>query len=311
MGNTSVRTWVTHLAPVAALLQADGIDSMMSQVDVVTAVDSGTRPEGDGQVRQCARNLEALRLEAHLAIDAHPNYRVAVAVLDRRQTFRIRSRACSIARDRRDHAQRLMGSLVVVHAAPRIKGLLGAVQIPEMPPREQFSFERSMKPFVFPVGLRVPWPTARDPDSQEDQPDCQLGQLSRSRWAAPWRTVVRNDAQRQSISAKHRAQVLAHHPRGCAATCIEREIKARVIVKHRERAGTANTVEFDAALEIHLPKIIGMRVFEALPSRSVRAGLGRNQAVPVQDARHGTWRRHLNTTQIVQATGNLGRSPRG
>ena|GEM_PF-3578702 len=84
-----------------------------------------------------------------------------------------------------------------------------------------------------------------------------------------------------------------------------------MIVKHRERQATSSTVEFDIALEIHLPQIVGMLVFKALPSQGLGAALRGDQALPMQDARHGARRRGLSATQIAQAPGKLGRPPGG
>ena len=64
---------------------------------------------------------------------------------------------------------------------------------------QYFCLQRTVKPLVLAVGLRVIGQAVADTDTQLDQPNGQFGQLAWTAGRAPRRAVIGIDAQRQAI----------------------------------------------------------------------------------------------------------------
>src|SRR6201996_4097751 len=167
---------------------------MMCKVDVVAVRVLQTWADGNRQVIECTRYLEAPGHETQVTVDAHPHYDVVIPIFDRRKAFGIGSRAGSITRNRRRHVERLMWALGVVDRTPCIECVLGCAETGEVAATEQFSLERAMKPLILAIGLRMGRPAVGQPHAQADQPDAQRGELSGLGGAAPGRAVIGVDA---------------------------------------------------------------------------------------------------------------------
>src|SRR4030095_15019761 len=86
------------------------------------------------------------------------------------------------------------------------------------------------------------------------------------------------------------------------------QIKARVIVKDRERVGSSGH-SCNRTFEIHLPKTIGHFMLKALPVRFGCWIVGIDQTATMKNRRNGTTGRHLRWVLIFHQTTNLARSP--
>ncbi len=87
-----------------------------------------------------------------------------------------------------------MRALAVIYGAPAVQFLLHVLLGSEASSVQYFSLQRTVKPLVLAVGLRVVRPAVTDADTQPDQPDGQFGELPRTARRTPRRAVIGIDA---------------------------------------------------------------------------------------------------------------------
>ncbi|MDB5741843.1 MAG: hypothetical protein JWR68_158 [Polaromonas sp.] len=292
-------------------IQIEPHEALATEVDIVATVLPGVGAKGDRQPEQRARYPELVALEVHLPVVLDDSHRVCSGVVDGGQRWPIADGAGTVTAGRRAQAQRIVRALVVVHAAPARKGALRLGQAGKAAPGQHLGFQRAMKPLDLAVGLRVVRRAVADPDAQADQPDTELAQaMAGQARAAPGRAIVRIDAHRQPIALEHLRQVRLHAGRGHAGAGLQRQIEARVVVQQRQGVA-APLAGRKVALEVDLPQRVGRFVLEALPGLGRFAGLGRDQAVAVQDCRDGARPGHIGQAQFAQTPGDLAPAPTG
>src|ERR1700688_5025098 len=82
---------------------------------------------------------------------------------------------------------------------------------------------------------------------------------------APGRTVVGDEGARQAVAVEGTDQGFTHGLRLLVGAGAQYDRIARVIIEHGQWIEPAAVGEPDMALEVHLPQVVGLRMFEAGP----------------------------------------------
>src|SRR5262245_10085452 len=131
---------------------------------------------------------------ADRCIDRYLSHSVGRVVLPFGQYFGECSWAHAISICGDFHAQRLVRPLVVVDVPPRIKPPLADSQVRPPLTLDQLHVKRSVKSFIFSLGLRMKSSAVTDGDSQLEQPNRQPRPLGLSATCTPRGAVVAENA---------------------------------------------------------------------------------------------------------------------
>ena len=171
-------------------------------------------------------------------------------------------------------AKRFVGPLVVIDGAPEVKGLLAVLKAVKAAQGKHFGLEAAVEAFVLSLGLGVVGAAMADPDAEPQQPDAKHGPAgfgAGSGWHAPGRTIVAEQAARQAVVAENRGQPGLDRLGLLVGTGLQPQGKAAVVIQQGQGMAPA-TPGGEMALEIHLPQIVGSRMFKALERLLARRG---------------------------------------
>src|SRR5436190_180509 len=126
---------------------------------------------------------------------------------------------------------------------------------------------------------------------------------------APRRPVVHQHPVGQAVATECRCQCRHHAAATLVGAGRKNDAVARMIVHHRQRVAAPTPCKRKMALEIHLPQLVRRCLLEALIGPPLLRLLGRNQTVPMQDARNRARLRRNYATQ-PQRVMDLASAPR-
>ena len=198
-----------------------------------------------------------------------------------------------------------MRALPVVDGAPVVEGMLGVHQVDQRCSLQHLDIEGAMEALVLALGLRVIGPRVTDPDALAHQPQVEPGVVAPI--ASPRRAIVHRHPHRQPIAPERRGQVPDDEITGLRTAGLQHQGIAGVIVEHGEGVATP-AVHRHVPLEVHLPQVVGRRMFEALPGPGGLRGRRRDQAMPSQYRMHRADSRH-RMSQHLQPTRQLACAP--
>ena len=127
---------------------------------------------------------------------------------------------------------------------------------------------------------------------------------------SPGRAVVAQDAPGPAMALEHRLQASAHRLAGLLAAGPDLQGVAGMVVQHRQRM-TTSRVQTEPALEIHLPKVVGLGVFEANPVARLARSRTVQDAAPAGDRGDRRGRRSRRQALVQQNLADLAPAPAG
>ena len=166
-----------------------------------------------------------------------------------------------------------------------------------------------MKPLVFAQGLRMIGPAMRHGHPHPPEPHRQ-GRVAMHGITAPGTAIIHQQAIRQPIAPKRRDQGLLHGRRLLIRQHPEPDVKAGMIIQNRQRVRRPRHGGH-CALEVHLPQLIGDRVFKPAAGRRAPHLVGPEQPPPSQEGRDRATRRHRGQPLQHHALPQLARAPTG
>lgn len=287
-------------------VEVDFGDVLVAEEDVEDAVEArGTK--GDGVFVEGGSDFEAAAAEPDIAAELDFTDEITGLVKEGWESLGERSRRGAVAGGGHVELECIMRPLEVVEVAPLIEGALSLGEIREGATSKQLITESAMESFIFALGLRMVRPGVRDVDAETDEPGGQWGEVMIA-VATPGRTVIHGHALGQAIETEDRGQPLLHGLRALIGASLKAQSEAGVIVQDSERVA-AGLIGGEVAFEVHLPELIGSRVFEPLEDSMLERLLGVHPSVSQEDLVNRAGRRQTENTEVEQAPAQLASSP--
>src|ERR1700722_14609762 len=226
MGDTSpLLTFITKI---------DFGNLLMTIKNIHYAIDvAGTH--GDRLADESASDSVRLTPQRDLSQYIHLPHRIAGSIFHPRQCLGIQTDCGSITRSRHLHPQGLVRTLMIVNRTELVEHFLDLRKVAEATRPQDLGPERTMKTLflAWVRGMRRPAMNQRDP--QPHQPCAQFRPLALLAAAPPRRAVVRQQGTRHAVTLEGRNQRRLDRGIPLVAAGLEREIKAAVVVQHRQR----------------------------------------------------------------------------
>src|SRR3954464_5874867 len=283
-------------------------DALMAEVDLHHAVSLQVWTQGHGiTAKSCAHAID-LTAVVKLAFALHTTQRQAFGVVQCRQVLRKDARTGSITAARWLQVQPLMWALEVVDRTPQIEALLGMRQIAQRLKANDLGVQGAMEALILAHRLGVVGTRMAQPNAQADEPHAQSG-VGVCVAVAPRPAVVGDDPLGHAVAAHGLGQCLLHAQPLLVGQSLQTHIKARVIVQHSERMAALLTQQREMALEVHLPKRIGLLALEALKGRVFSRLFRVNEPMAQQHCVYGAAIRNVAVALGKQARTNGSRAP--
>ena len=122
--------------------------------------------DGDGFLAQAVADVVAAIAPADLTLGFDDAHFITAGVFDGRQARRQRPRTGLVAAGGSGQSQGLVGSLVVVDGAPRVKDLLTVSEVSQVGASQDLGRQGPMQPLLFALGLGM----VRPPVEHAHQP---------------------------------------------------------------------------------------------------------------------------------------------
>src|SRR4051794_7212309 len=151
-----------------------------------------------------------------------------------------------------------MWAFEIVDRPPGIEGALHLGEIAEALQREYLGFQRAMKALVLAAALRMIGPAMDDYDAELEQPHAKPGP-GLARGITPRFAVVDEEGLRQSVAAEGQFQPVLHGVALLVGTGLKAKIVARMVVHHGQGMAPPAIRKRHVPLEVHLPKLVGLR----------------------------------------------------
>jgi len=192
-----------------------------------------------------------------------------------------------------------MGPYEVIEIAPGIEVVLCRGVVEEALIGEHFGLEGAVETLILTLSLGMIGPRVTDADPKANQPHRQWG-IRIQAIVTPGRAIIHRHACGQPVATKGSRQRRLHSVGLFVGTGAEAERLTRMVIEHRQGM-TTTVLKRDVALKIHLPKIVGDRMFKALPSGMFIALAGVQTPVATQNAGNGARCRYFVMPQALQA----------
>src|SRR5690242_2705877 len=262
--------------------QVDGCDLMGGKEDAVTPV-SAERSDGEAFAAESLRNFPLPTFEADVSLGGRDSPDdLVVVVFGLRQPIRHGAEARTITAGRHLLAERFVGTVEIVDAAPAIESALGGGEIAEALEGEHLGFERAVEALVLAPALRMIGPAVDHTDAELEQPHAELGPRLLGR-RTPRASIVDEHGLRQAVAAKRRLEMRSHGLALFVTAGRKAQREPRMIVDHGQRMARRAVAQPHVALEVHLPKQVWRLLLEP-PIRLTRdARRGTDASMPTQD----------------------------
>jgi hypothetical protein len=261
--------------------QVDGGDLALTVPDGEAAI-IRRGPYRHRQPRQPATDEPAPAPEADGALLTHLAHQILRPIDDGRQRLGEDARTGGIAAGGDRIGEGFMRPLAVVGLAPGLEAGLGTGQIREGSGANRFRPQGAVQPLDFALRLGMPGAAMPGLDAQAQQPRLQRRDSAHAA-AAPGRAIVGQDDVGQAIAAEGGRQVRLDQLVALMGTGRHRQGKAGMVVEDGQGVD-ATGGQLGLAHEVHLPQVVGCRVFKALIGMD-RALLWGQPPMPAQDGR--------------------------
>ena len=168
-----------------------------------------------------------------------------------------------------------------------------------------------MEALVFALGLRMVRSAMDNDDPQTQQPDSEPGVRIGGVSASPGRAVVQQDALWQAIATESGGEALPNCAGSLIGASLQAHDKAGVVVQDDKGMAAAAVAHGEMPLEAHLPELVGVLVFKALPAAMFEALVGVDEAMATQDSSDSTRTGDSLDAPVREPTLNLAPAPGG
>ena len=289
------------------IIQVDNYHKLSDKVELENPIGLRPRAQSDGKANKCSGNLELTTLEMNNSTILNFPDDVAGSIFNRWQRLWEGSVADPKAKCRNVQIQSFMRTMMVVFETPFIKLSLSLIDSPGNRFAQQFSFQCSVKSFIFSKSFWMRWRAVANQNAKPHQPNSQLAKWISTLVAPRW-TVVRNDLVRQTILTKRSDQMRLHSRSAFIQTCFQNHRVSRMIIQHRQRMAPPFRAS-NMSFKIHLPKIVRMLTFKSLKRRSFQTFNFIDKSMPSKYFCDRTWNWNFTHATVLQKSSDFSATP--